>query len=92
LDKKDRERRRTAELKNNLESYIYATKEKLETPEFEKISTQEERKAFVEKLDEVQDWLYMDGEDANATEFEKRLDSLKAIGSPISFRFVPSSF
>ncbi|XP_056864478.1 heat shock 70 kDa protein 17 isoform X2 [Raphanus sativus] len=86
LDKKDRERRRTAELKNNLESYIYATKEKLETPEFEKISTQEERKAFVEKLDEVQDWLYMDGEDANATEFQERLDSLKAIGSPISLR------
>ncbi|XP_010440120.1 PREDICTED: heat shock 70 kDa protein 17 [Camelina sativa] len=86
LDKKDRERRRTAELKNNLESYIYATKEKLETPEFEKISTQEERKAFVEKLDEVQDWLYMDGEDANATEFQDRLDSLKAIGNPISFR------
>ncbi|XP_048624435.1 heat shock 70 kDa protein 17 isoform X2 [Brassica napus] len=50
LDKKDRERRRTAELKNNLESYVYATKEKLETPEFEKVSTQEERKAFVEKL------------------------------------------
>ncbi|XP_013608153.1 PREDICTED: heat shock 70 kDa protein 17 [Brassica oleracea var. oleracea] len=86
LDKKDRERRRTAELKNNLESYVYATKEKLETPEFEKVSTQEERKAFVEKLDEVQDWLYMDGEDANATEFLDRLDSLKAIGSPISLR------
>ncbi|ESQ55771.1 hypothetical protein EUTSA_v10024376mg [Eutrema salsugineum] len=86
LDKKDRERRRTAELKNNLESYIYATKEKLESPAFEKISTQEERKAFVEKLDEVQDWLYMDGEDANATEFQERLDSLKAIGSPISLR------
>ncbi|VVA93402.1 unnamed protein product [Arabis nemorensis] len=86
LDKKDRERRRTAELKNNLESYIYATKEKLETPEFEKISTQEERKAFVEKLDEVQDWLYMDGEDANATEFQDKLDSLKAVGSPITFR------
>ncbi|WZZ75440.1 hypothetical protein YC2023_086810 [Brassica napus] len=62
LDKKDKERRRTAELKNNLESYIYATKEK------------------------VQDWLYMDGEDANATEFQERLDSLKAIGSPISLR------
>ncbi|CAN6988240.1 unnamed protein product, partial [Brassica rapa subsp. trilocularis] len=53
LDKKDRERRRTAELKNNLESYVYATKEKLETPEFKKVSTQEERKAFVEKLDEA---------------------------------------
>lgn len=31
LDKKDAERRRTAELKNNLEGYIYATKEKVRT-------------------------------------------------------------
>ncbi|KAL1194655.1 Heat shock 70 kDa protein 17 [Cardamine amara subsp. amara] len=86
LDKKDRERRRTAELKNDLESYIYATKEKLDTPEFEKITTQEERSSFIEKLDEVQDWLYMDGVDANATECQNQLDSLKAIGNPISFR------
>ncbi|KAF3603078.1 hypothetical protein F2Q69_00035952 [Brassica cretica] len=53
LDKKDREIRRKPELKNNLESYVYATKEKLDTPEFEKVSTQEERKTFVEKLDEA---------------------------------------
>uniref|UniRef100_M4DZM2 Uncharacterized protein n=1 Tax=Brassica campestris TaxID=3711 RepID=M4DZM2_BRACM len=30
LNKKDRERRRKPELKNNLESYVYATKEKLD--------------------------------------------------------------
>lgn len=29
LDKKDAERRRTAELKNNLEEYIYSTREKV---------------------------------------------------------------
>lgn len=29
LDKKDAERRRTAELKNNLESYIYDTRDKV---------------------------------------------------------------
>lgn len=29
LDKKDAERRKTAELKNNLEAYIYSTKEKV---------------------------------------------------------------
>lgn len=29
LDKKDAERRRTAELKNNLEGYIYSTKDKV---------------------------------------------------------------
>ncbi|CAI0374512.1 unnamed protein product [Linum tenue] len=88
LNKKDAERRRTAESKNNLEGYIYSTKEKLETDEeFEKISTSEERQSFVEKLDEVQDWLYTDGEDATASEFEKRMDSLKTTGDPIFFRY-----
>uniref|UniRef100_A0A5B6YQT0 Heat shock 70 kDa protein 17 n=1 Tax=Davidia involucrata TaxID=16924 RepID=A0A5B6YQT0_DAVIN len=88
LDKRDAERRRTAELKNNLEGYIYATREKLETAEeFEKISTNQERQSFIEKLDEVQEWLYTDGEDASATEFQERLDLLKSIGDPIFFRF-----
>ncbi|PRQ52287.1 putative Heat shock protein 70 family [Rosa chinensis] len=88
LDKKDAERRKTAELKNNLEGYIYATKEKLETlEELEKISTSEERQTFIGKLDEVQEWLYMDGEDATASEFQERLDMLKANGDPIFFRF-----
>ncbi|XP_022150578.1 heat shock 70 kDa protein 17 [Momordica charantia] len=87
LDKKDAERRRTAELKNNLEAYIYATKEKFETSsELEQICTSEERQAFNEKLDEVQDWLYMDGEDASATEFQERLDMLKGFGDPIFLR------
>lgn len=36
----------------------------------------------------MQDWLYTDGEDANATEFEERLDQLKAVGDPIFFRSV----
>ncbi|KAJ6864120.1 hypothetical protein NC651_034836 [Populus alba x Populus x berolinensis] len=88
LNKKDAERRRTAELKNTLEGYIYSTKEKLETTEeFEKISTDDERKSFIEKLDEVQEWLYTDGEDATAKEFQERLDSLKAFGDPIFFRY-----
>ncbi|KAK7393817.1 hypothetical protein VNO78_22381 [Psophocarpus tetragonolobus] len=87
LDKKDADRKRTAELKNNLEGYIYTTKEKIETvEELEKVSTSEERQSFIEKLDQVQDWLYTDGEDANATEFEERLDQLKSVGDPIFFR------
>lgn len=35
---------------------------------------------------QAQDWLYTDGEDASASEFKERLDSLKAIGDPIFFR------
>ncbi|KAK1438011.1 hypothetical protein QVD17_03812 [Tagetes erecta] len=88
LDAKDAERRRTAELKNDLEGYIYATKEKLDyLEELQKVSTSEQRQSFIEKLDEVQDWLYTDGEDASATQFQERLDQLKAIGDPIFFRY-----
>ncbi|KAK2965944.1 hypothetical protein RJ640_009862 [Escallonia rubra] len=88
LDKKDAERRRTAELKNTLEGYIYATRDKLESSEeFKKISSSQERQSFIDKLDEVQEWLYTDGEDASASEFQERLDSLKAIGEPIFFRY-----
>lgn len=87
LDKKDAERRRTAELKNNLEGYIYSTKDKLGSEEFEKVSSEQQRQSFMEKLNEVEDWLYTDGEDASATEFQERLDMLKAIGDPIFFRY-----
>ncbi|PIN20377.1 Molecular chaperones GRP170/SIL1, HSP70 superfamily [Handroanthus impetiginosus] len=87
LDKKDAERKRTAELKNNLEGYIYSTKDKLESEEFAKISSEKERQSFLEKLNEVEDWLYTDGEDASASEFQERLDMLKAIGDPIFFRY-----
>lgn len=87
LDKKDAERKRTAELKNNLEEYIYSMREKIEDNlEIKKVSTEQERQSFVEKLSEVQEWLYTDGEDAPASEFKERLESLKAIGDPIFFR------
>ncbi|KAJ3692439.1 hypothetical protein LUZ60_012789 [Juncus effusus] len=87
LDKKDIEKRRTAELKNKLEEYIYSTREKLEDNEdVKKVSTEEERNSFMEKLSEVQEWLYMDGEDAQANEFKEKLDSLTNIGDPIFSR------
>ncbi|KAF8643121.1 hypothetical protein HU200_066994 [Digitaria exilis] len=57
-----------------------------ESTEILTVSTEQERESFTEKLNEVQDWLYMDGEDAQANEFKERLDQLKAIGDPILFR------
>ncbi|KAL8201451.1 hypothetical protein R6Q57_012790 [Mikania cordata] len=93
LDAKDAERRRTAELKNDLEGYIYATKEKLDyLEELQKVSSSEQRQLFNEKLDEVQDWLYTDGEDASASQFQEHLNKLKAIGDPIFFRFAKVKF
>ncbi|CAN4084564.1 unnamed protein product [Withania somnifera] len=59
---------------------------KLESEDFVKVSTSQERQSFIEKLDEVQEWLYTDGEDASAAQFEEHLDKLKAIGDSIFFR------
>ncbi|AQK54688.1 Heat shock 70 kDa protein 17 [Zea mays] len=54
LDKKDAERRKTAELKNNLESYVYSMKEKLEeSTDILTVSTEQERESFAEKLSKV---------------------------------------
>ena len=37
----------------------------------------------------MQEWLYTDGEDATAAEFQEHLDLLKSIGDPIFFRSSP---
>lgn len=39
-------------------------------------------------LPQVQEWLYTDGEDATATEFQEHLDMLKDVGGPMFFRYV----
>ena len=36
---------------------------------------------------QVQEWLYTDGEDATAMEFQERLNLLKATADPIFFRY-----
>ncbi|XP_002974987.2 heat shock 70 kDa protein 17 [Selaginella moellendorffii] len=87
LKELDDEKRQTEEAKNNLESYIYTTKEMLDTiKDLSKVSTEKQRQEFLARLDEAGEWLYSDGEAATASEFKKRLGELKAIGDPIFFR------
>lgn len=85
INRKEEEKRRTAESKNSLESYIYSTKEKLESTDgIEKVTTEEQRNHFREELNAVEDWLYE--EETTAVEYKKRLDSLKAIGDSMFLR------
>ncbi|CAJ1972941.1 unnamed protein product [Sphenostylis stenocarpa] len=82
LDQKDTDRKRTAELKNNLEGYTYTTMEKIETlEEFEKVSTSEEHRSFIEKLDDqVQDWFKeLTARPAAVEHANKYIDELKQI-------------
>ncbi|KAL3679219.1 hypothetical protein R1sor_022175 [Riccia sorocarpa] len=87
LHQKDAEKKKTAEAKNSLEAYIYATKDKLESMDgVETVSTEEQRDNLRAELNEAEDWLYTDGEDATAAEFKKKLENLKKSGDAIFFR------
>lgn len=50
------------------------------------VTTEEERNKFTEQLSEAEDWLYGDGELANASEFKEKLKTLQAVGKPIEVR------
>uniref|UniRef100_A0A383VU00 Uncharacterized protein n=1 Tax=Tetradesmus obliquus TaxID=3088 RepID=A0A383VU00_TETOB len=77
----------TAKAKNDLEAYIIATREKLETQEaLQQVTTEEARVKFIEQLTEAEDWLYGDGEAEAADAFTTRLAGLKAVGEPIARR------
>lgn len=60
-DEKDRVRVETASAKNDLESFIYKTKELLWDDQFVSASTEEARNALSESLTDASDWLYGDG-------------------------------
>lgn len=86
LDEADAEKRRCADAKNALESFVYSTREKLEDSEIEEVSTEEQRDAVRAELSEVSEWLYDEGEDATTKEYVDRLDALKKLSDPLLTR------
>lgn len=84
-------KRLTEAARNNLESYIYSAKDQLETLiESVQESSQADRDSFMEKLAEAEDWLYMDGEHAEASEFQTRLEALKSTWNKLFVREEPA--
>ena len=73
--KKERERE-----KNNVESYIYDTRDKLDSDDIIAVSTEEQREQFKEELSNAGDWLYDDGRDATTSQYKDKLNSLKKEG------------
>ncbi|KAG0612998.1 hypothetical protein M758_6G068300 [Ceratodon purpureus] len=91
LNAADAKKRATEAAKNNLESYIYSAKDQLETLiDSDKESSQADRDSFMEKLAEAEDWLYMDGENADASEFQNRLEALKSTWKSLFTRPEPA--
>jgi len=76
----------TADKRNELESYIYSMRDKMDGL-YKTYITAGEKDELSKKLGSAEDWLYGDGYDSTKQEYGRQLDSLKEIGSPVEFRY-----
>lgn len=73
--------------KNALEEYVYDTRGKLDERYAVYVQSAEKEKLLV-ALREAEDWLYSEeGEDTTKSAYVTRLDALKVLGDPITFRY-----
>ncbi|WVZ96788.1 hypothetical protein U9M48_042381 [Paspalum notatum var. saurae] len=82
----DRVMEETKEKKNAVEAYVYDMRNKL-YDKYSDFVTSGEKEGLIAKLQEVEDWLYEDGEDETKGVYIAKLEELKKIGDPIEARF-----
>ncbi|XP_048439740.1 heat shock 70 kDa protein 15-like [Pyrus x bretschneideri] len=81
----DRVMEETKDKKNVVEAYVYDMRNKL-NDKYQEFVTKPEKEAFIAKLQEVEDWLYEDGEDETKGVYIAKLEELKKQGDPIEER------
>jgi heat shock protein 4 len=79
----------TAEKRNELEEYVYETRSKL-SDQWSDFMVEAERETFVAKLNEMEDWLYGEGEDAQKSTYVEQLVTLRKVGDPVHTRYIQS--
>jgi heat shock protein 4 len=83
----DRVFRETSDKRNELESYIYDMRDKINSESgLSLFATDEEKSAFSDALEKSENWLYEDGFDATKSVYAEKLDQLKKLGDPIESR------
>ncbi|KAK6085618.1 hsp70-like protein [Seiridium cupressi] len=76
----------TEEKKNELETYIYDMRNKLDD-QFAELASDEEKDKLRAKLTDSEDWLYEDGEDATKAVYIAKMDEIRAMAGPITQRY-----
>lgn len=83
----DRVFKETADMRNELESYIYDMRDKIiSESHLKSFATDEERSTFSDSLEKTENWLYEDGFDAVKKVYAEKLAALKVLGTPIEMR------
>ncbi|XP_051180858.1 heat shock 70 kDa protein 15 [Lolium perenne] len=85
----DRVMEETKEKKNAVEAYVYDMRNKL-YEKYNDFVTSEDKESLMTKLQEVEDWLYEDGEDETKGVYLAKLEELKKVGGPIELRYKES--
>jgi hypothetical protein len=87
-DRKEKER---SESKNNVEEYIYETREKLSS-DYQHFILEENKSIFMKLLDDTESWLYSDeAENQEKSVYVDRLTKLKNLGEPLKKRYRESA-
>ncbi|KAK7255340.1 hypothetical protein RIF29_28747 [Crotalaria pallida] len=82
----DRVMEETKDKKNAVEAYVYDMRNKL-NDKYQEFVTAPEKEGFVAKLQEVEDWLYEEGEDETKGVYVAKLEELKKQGDPVEERY-----
>jgi hypoxia up-regulated 1 len=82
FDASDRDRILREEALNELESFIYRSRDLADDEEFVKALKADQLAELQEKTASASDWLYGDGADATTSEFRAKLKTLKDIVNP----------
>ena len=79
----------TADKRNELESYIYDMRDKINSEKnLAPYASDEEKKTFSSLLESGENWLYEDGFDATKSVYAAKLEELTNLGNPIAIRQV----
>ncbi|KAL5335366.1 Hsp70 protein-domain-containing protein [Aspergillus crustosus] len=82
FDASDHDRLLREEALNELESFIYRSRDLTEDEEFMKALKPDDLTALTERVSFASDWIYDDGADATTSELKEKLKSLKDIVDP----------
>ncbi|KAI9683421.1 MAG: adenyl-nucleotide exchange factor sse1 [Trizodia sp. TS-e1964] len=77
----------TEEKKNELETYIYEMRGKIDD-QYSEFANEDEKAKLKAKLEECEEWLYDDGEDATKAVYVAKFDEIRFVAGPIIQRYL----
>ncbi|GAB1318796.1 adenyl-nucleotide exchange factor sse1 [Madurella fahalii] len=72
----------TEEKKNELETYIYELRNKLDD-QYADLASDEEKAKIREKLEATEDWLYDEGDDTTKAVYIAKMEEIRALAGPV---------